>query len=140
MQRNYVCGCFTSPKSKKSRRVDLSRQLRTSLLALRDTRLLEAMLKGKDSIVDDLVFPSEAGAPIKPDNIAVRYMVPALEKAGLRRFRLHDLRHTFGSLLIQDGASLTYVKEQMGHSSIQITVDTYGHLIPLADAGSQEPG
>jgi len=60
-------------------------------------------------------------------------MQPALEKAGLHRFRFHDLRHTFGSLLIQDGASLTYVKEQMGHSSIQITVDTYGHLIPGAD-------
>jgi Phage integrase family len=45
----------------------------------------------------------------------------------------HDLRHTFGSLLIQDGASLAYVKEQMGHSSIQITVDTHGHLIPGAD-------
>ena len=44
-----------------------------------------------------------------------------------------DLRHTFGSLLIQDGASLAYVKDQMGHSSIQITVDTYGHLIPGAD-------
>ena len=70
---------------------------------------------------------------IKPDNIVPRYMEPALEKAGLRRFRFHDLRHTFGSLLIQDGASLAYVKEQMGHSSIQITVDTYGHLIPGAD-------
>jgi integrase len=56
-----------------------------------------------------------------------------LEHAGLRRFRFHDLRHTFGSLLIQDGASLAYVKDQMGHSSIQITVDTYGHLIPGAD-------
>lgn len=44
-----------------------------------------------------------------------------------------NLRHTFGSLLIQDGASLAYVKNQMGHSSIQITVDTYGHLIPGAD-------
>ncbi len=44
-----------------------------------------------------------------------------------------DLRHTFGSLLIQDGASLAYVKDQMGHSSIQITVDTYAHLIPGAD-------
>jgi integrase len=43
------------------------------------------------------------------------------------------LRHTFGRLLIQDGASLAYVKEQMNHSSIQITVDTYGHLIPGAD-------
>ncbi len=51
----------------------------------------------------------------------------------MRKFRFHDLRHTFGSLLIQDGASLAYVKEQMGHSSIQITVDTYGHLIPGAD-------
>jgi len=49
-----------------------------------------------------------------------------------------DLRHTFGSLLIQDGASLTYVKQQMGHSSIQITVDTYGHLIPRADNGDRE--
>ena len=69
---------------------------------------------------------------IKPDNIVPRYMEPALQEAG-RRFRFHDLRHTFGSLLIQDGASLAYVKEQMGHSSIQITVDTYGHLIPGAD-------
>ena len=57
-------------------------------------------------------------------------MTPAPEKAGLRKIRLHDLRHTFGSLLIQDGASLAYVKEQMGHSSIQVTVDTYGHLVP----------
>jgi len=53
--------------------------------------------------------------------------------AGIRKIRLHDLRHTFGSLLIQNGASIVYVKEQMGHSSIQVTVDTYGHLIPGAN-------
>ena len=41
----------------------------------------------------------------------------------------HDLRHTFASLLIGAGDSLAYVKEQLGHHSIQITVDTYGHLI-----------
>ena len=56
-----------------------------------------------------------------------------LASAGLRKIRLHDLRHTFGSLLIQAGASLAYVKEQMGHSSIQVTVDIYGHLIPGAN-------
>jgi Phage integrase family len=56
-----------------------------------------------------------------------------LAKAGIRKIRLHDLRHTFGSLLIQAGASIVYVKEQMGHSSIQVTVDTYGHLIPGAN-------
>jgi hypothetical protein len=42
-------------------------------------------------------------------------------------------RHSFGSFLIQDGASLAYAKDQMGHSSIQVTVDTYGHLIAGAD-------
>ena len=133
VQRNYSLGQFTTPKNGKTRRIDLSRQLRGVLLRLRDERLLAAYLKGKTSIQEELVFPSQAGTPIKPDNIAVRYMQPALEKAGLRRFRFHDLRHTFGSLLIQDGASLAYVKEQMGHSSIQITVDTYGHLVPGAD-------
>jgi integrase len=146
VQRNWACGQFTTPKSKKSRRVDLSRQLRKVLLGVRDQRLLEAFLEGHDSIADDLVFPcstwdenekvwlhGRGTEPLKPDNIAVRYMQPALAKAGMRTFRFHDLRHTFGSLLIQDGATLTYVKEQMGHSSIQITVDTYGHLIPGAD-------
>jgi len=70
VQRNYSQGRFTSPKSKKSRRVDLSRQLRTALLELRDARLLSAMMAGKTSIADDLVFPSQAGTVIKPDNIA----------------------------------------------------------------------
>ena len=133
VQRNHSHGHFTSPKSKRSRRVDLSRQLRAVLLALRDAKLLSAMMAGKVSIADDLVFPSQTGTVIKPDNIAPRYMAPALENAGLRHFRFHDLRHTFGSLLIRDGASLAYVKDQMGHSSIQITVDTYGHLVPGAD-------
>jgi integrase len=91
------------------------------------------MMAGRTSVADDLVFPSHAGTVIKPDNIVPRYMEPALERAGLRRFRFHDQRHTFGSLLIQDGASLAYVRDQMGHSSIQITADTYGHLIPGAD-------
>jgi hypothetical protein len=59
--------------------------------------------------------------------------LPVLAKAGIRKIRLHDLRHSFGSLLLQTGASIVYVKEQMGHSSIQVTVDTYGHLIPGAN-------
>ena len=49
---------------------------------------------------------------------------------------VHVLRHTFGSLLIQQGESLTYVKEQMGHASIQLTVDIYGHLVPGGNRGA----
>jgi Phage integrase family len=55
---------------------------------------------------------------------------PALEQAGLRKFRFHDLRHTFGSLLIQVGVPPAYVQKQMGHKSIQVTIGVYGHLIP----------
>jgi integrase len=113
VQRNFVQGKFTTPKSKKSRRVDLSRELRRTLLELRDKRMLEAMLAGRPSIADDLVFPSKAGTVIDPNNLVHYQFLPCLEYAGVRRFRFHDLRHTFGSLLIQDGASLAYVKEQM---------------------------
>ena len=48
----------------------------------------------------------------------------------MRRVRFHDLRHTYASLLISQGESLAYVRDQLGHSSIKVTVDTYGHLVP----------
>ena len=133
VQRNYVHGRFTTPKSKKSRRADMSRELRSVLLELRDKRMLETFMKGQTSIAEDLVFPSKAGTVLDQSNLTHYHFLPCLDRAGLRRFRFHDLRHTFGSLLIRDGASLAYVKDQMGHSSIQVTVDTYGHLIPGAD-------
>jgi len=53
-----------------------------------------------------------------------------LRKAELRRVRFDDLRHTFESRLLQDCVSPAYVKEQMGHYSIKVTVDIYEHLVP----------
>ncbi len=64
------------------------------------------------------------------DNVYNRDFLPCLEPAGLRRVTFHALRHTSASLLLLGGAILTYVKDQMGHGSIQVTVGTYGHLIP----------
>jgi integrase len=133
IRRNWVEGQFGKPKSGKERRVDLSRQLRSVLEERRDSRMLEAYLSGKSSIADELVFPSEAGTPLDGRNVYNRYFLPAVEKAGLRHFRIHDLRHTYASLLIQAGASLAYVRDQLGHSSIQVTVDLYGHLVPSAN-------
>jgi integrase len=133
VQHNYVHREHTTTKSKKSRRVDLSRELRRVLVELRDKRLLEAYLKDENDISDELVFRSPEGTILDPDNLYHRVFLPVLAKAGIRRIRLHDLRHTFGSLLLQNGASIVYVKEQMGHGSIQVTVDIYGHLIPGGD-------
>lgn len=58
------------------------------------------------------------------------------EGVGVRQVRFHDLRHSFASLLLQNGESPVYVKDQMGHSSIQATVDLYGHLTQV---GTSEP-
>jgi len=58
-----------------------------------------------------------------------------LSHAGVRRVRFHDLRHTWVSLLIQTGAHAKYIQEQAGHSSIQVTMDTYGHLFPSGNRG-----
>jgi integrase len=43
--------------------------------------------------------------------------------------RFHDLRHTFASLLIAQGAHPKLISEQLGHASVQITLDRYGHLM-----------
>ena len=69
------------------------------------------------------------GTQIDPSNLR-KLFNRLLTDAKMRRVRFHDLRHTFASLLLSNGESPTYVKEQMGHSSIQVTVDIYGHLIP----------
>ena len=68
-----------------------------------------------------------------PDHPHMQVSHRLLEQAGLRKIRLHDLRHTYASLLIQQGESLAYVQQQLGHSSVQVTVDVYGHLIPGAN-------
>jgi integrase len=135
IRHNIVRGEGTSPKNKKPRRVDLSRELRQALMALKDEAIFQAVGRGAfdeqgQPRISRLAFASEGGGPLDPRNLYHRDFLPCLEAAGLRRITFHALRHTFASLLIQSGASLAYVKEQMGHSSIQVTVDIYGHLIP----------
>lgn len=129
--RQFSVHGFDTPKTKRSRRrVDMSKQLRAVLLELRDEKLMAAMQLGKDSISDELIFSREDGEPLTPRTIGIRFMEPACQRAGIRRFTPHCLRHTFAVQMIQGGASLQYVSEQLGHSSITITADIYGKLQP----------
>ena len=132
VRRNFTHGGFTTPKNHKWRRVDMSREVRRVLLELRDGMAVKAFEKGKE-FVPGLVFPSATEGPLDGTNVYHRDFLPCVEAAGLRHITFHAVRHSYASHLIQSGASLTYVKEQMGHSSIQVTVDTYGHLVPGAD-------
>jgi integrase len=79
-----------------------------------------------------LLFPGESGGFIDPDYFDEFIFKPVKIAAGLSEFRFHDLRHFFASMLIAQGESPKYVSDQLGHSSIQITFDTYGHLFPQA--------
>ena len=63
-------------------------------------------------------------------NLRKRVFDKCLEKAKLRRIRLHDLRHTYATLRIQAGHNIADVSRQLGHHSIRITVDTYYHWMP----------
>jgi Site-specific recombinase XerD len=132
VRRSFVKGRITTPKNHHLRRVDMSNQLTTALLELRKQRKEETLRNGWRE-VPAWLFINDDGGPLDPDNFRKRVFNRILEKAGLRKIRIHDLRHTYASLLLQQGAKLTYVKEQMGHHSISVTVDIYGHLVPGAD-------
>lgn len=134
VRRAYSHGHFSTPKSHKSRLVDMSDQLKRTLLdhqgALR-ARFggeLPAARAGEQTL--HFAFPNREGGPTDGDDFRRRVFYPLIERADVPRFRFHDIRHTFASLLLQQGESLHYVKEQMGHASIQTTVDVYGHLVP----------
>lgn len=131
VRQSYRRSQFTPPKNGKDRKVDMSDQLAATLKGLLTQRKREALQKGLGEI-HELVFHRGSGAPLE-QNYVRRIFKRILKKAGLREIRPHDMRHTFASLLLTQGESPVYVKEQLGHSSIQITVDIYGHLIPGAN-------
>ena len=74
------------------------------------------------------VFHRGHGRPMNPSTVQRRFAT-LLEAAGLPPMRLHDLRHTYATMSIASGANLDDVKRALGHSSITITSDMYGHLV-----------
>jgi integrase len=93
-----------------------------------------AVLKDlKPTKTSELVFPNEAGNPRDMRNLVRRSFRTVLKKAEIPPIRFHDLRHTIASLLLANGESLKHIQEQMSHTSIRVTSDIYGHLIPGAN-------
>jgi integrase len=81
----------------------------------------------------DLVFRTPVGTAVDPDNFRnLTYRVT--EAAGLGRWSPHELRHSAASLLLAQGVPLKIVSETLGHASIRITADVYGHLLEPAKA------
>jgi len=124
IRRSLYKGEFVEPKTSRSvRAIGMSNRLAATLL--------EHKLAAPYSPFD-LVFATPEGTPIDPANLRHRVFSDTFKRSKLRRFRIHDLRHTFASLLINQGENVKYVQTQLGHSSITTTVDRYGHLMPEA--------
>lgn len=114
-------------KTKKSRRtVELPSQIREELAALKAQRA-----------PTDLLFTAQRGGLISHRNFWTRYWLPAVKHLEPRP-RVHDLRHGHASWLLSRGVPIHIVQHRLGHASIQVTVDTYGHFMPDAQRMASE--
>jgi integrase len=108
-----------------------NRQSRTIAVPGFLTDMLANHLHDVPTEPDSLVFTGPTGEPIDWSNFRNRIWKPALTRAGLDQgLRMHDLRHTAASMLIAQGCHPKVVQEHLGHSSIILTMDRYGHLYP----------
>ena len=89
-------------------------------------RILSTLKVGRSD--EDFLFAGHGF--LDPDKFDADIWRPIAEKAKMPGTRFHDLRHFFASQLIAQGETSAHVREQMGHSSIKVTFDTYGHLFP----------
>ena len=119
VRASFTAGQLTTPKSGKVRALPLAPDVGSAL----------ARLGGREEWVseDDLVFAGDTGGYLDGSALRRRYKL-ALERAGLRKLRFHDLRHTFGTRMIAQ-ADIRRVQEWMGHADIQTTM-RYLHYAP----------
>ncbi len=128
VRRSYNHGTLYEPKTRTSRRrIDLAPEL---------VRDLKAWKIACPISTHNLVFPTPEGEHEKAENTLYRRFFAALRRAGLPEIRFHALRHTFASLLIDQGENIKYVQTQLGHASIQMTIDVYGHLMKDTNRGA----
>ncbi len=130
VDRSFSNGVVCTPKSGHGRTVDASTVLADTLARLDHYRKAETLRNGWRE-VPVWVFINEAGKPLDPSNVR-KAMTRVLKKAKLPlHFTPHCLRHTYASLMLQQGEPVAYVQRQLGHASIQLTVDTYGKWLPM---------
>jgi integrase len=124
----------TRPKTSdgEARIMDLDDLTVKVLKAWRKQQRTERLAWGPDwANPDDLVFTRENGAPLDPDWV-YKTFVRLVDRAGLPLVPLHHLRHGSASLQLSAGVEIAIVSKRMGHSKIDLTSDTYGHLIGKA--------
>lgn len=121
----------TPPKTARSRRVvSISATVQEVLRQLRQRQRVERLRAGSQWHQTGFIFTTELGMPCDPRN-ALRALKVSAEKAGLpSAVGLHTLRHSAATAMLTNGVPLKVVSDVLGHSSIAITGDVYGHVAP----------
>lgn len=125
-------------KTQTSRRsIDLDERTVSVLRSWRKQQLEEQLLVGRRDDDDALVFAQPDGSPIHPDYFS-RVFERHMARSELPRIRLHDLRHTHATILLQAGVPVKVVSERLDHSSPAFTMTVYQHVLPgmQADAAA----
>lgn len=124
-----------TPKSGAGRVVALAGQSVEALRARRRNQLEERFAWGEAWTETGLVFTQANGTPIHPDSVTDAFR-RTVRRLGLPSIRLHDLRHTWATLALESGVPIKIVSENLGHSTIRITADTYSHVTPTMAASA----
>lgn len=121
---------FGPPKTSSgdARRIDLGQAATGVLLAQKLAQDAERAQWGDAYVDHDLVFSDVDGNPLRPNHVTKTFNALS-DEAGLRRIRLHDLRHGRASLMLAAGVDMAIVSKVLGHSTIRLTADTYSHLL-----------
>jgi integrase len=125
---------FHSPKTKHSRRrVRISPPLAAALLAHRERQHVERTLAaGRWKAEPDFVFRTTLGTGLEGVNVTKLFQA-TVKAAKLPAMRFHDLRHTCASIMLAAGVKPLVVSQQLGHGSVTLTLNTYGHKMPSQD-------
>jgi integrase len=116
-------------KTLKSRRaVNVPSPVLEALQKNRDLQEMERAELGETWVESGFIFTTSIGTPIDPRNL-YREFSQICERAGLGHWHPHELRHSAASLMLASGVKLQVVSEVLGHSSIRMTADVYGHIL-----------
>lgn len=121
---------YKNPKSAKGNRTVALSPLTLGVLGEHHrSREAQCLVLGQPLGDGDLVFSHIDGSPLLPDSVSQAWD-NAVRRAGLKVIRLHDARHSHASLMLKQGVHPKVVQERLGHASVQVTLDTYSHVVP----------
>ena len=129
LQRTSAGGLTTLPTKTRAseRRIALPTRCIQSLKLHHEQQQREREAAGTAWQPNGHVFTTAQGGSIDPTNLT-RAFTTLLSKAGLRRIRFHDLRHSTATLLLEQGVELVVIKELLGHAHIGVTATVYAHV------------